>query len=65
MPKDSTIVRDYHTHGAENLKYNSNVFSDSDKWIHSMAPNGHTSYLGTISEGFKKMENGVASCLKR
>ncbi|MFL0151932.1 DUF4329 domain-containing protein [Tenacibaculum maritimum] len=63
VPKDAEIVGDYHTHGAEMPGYDSNNFSPADKRIHSMAPSGHTSYLGTPSEGFKQMTNGIITKL--
>lgn len=63
VPKDAKIVGDYHTHGAEEIGYNSNEFSSADKRAHSYAPAGHTSYLGTPSAGFMKMTNGVISSL--
>ncbi|WCC41203.1 DUF4329 domain-containing protein (plasmid) [Tenacibaculum finnmarkense] len=63
VPEGAEIVGDYHTHGAETLGFNSNVYSASDKRIHSMTPKGHTSYLGTPSDGFKSMTNGEVSNL--
>ncbi|MGE7911737.1 DUF4329 domain-containing protein [Lysinibacillus xylanilyticus] len=67
VPEGATVVGNYHTHGAEDARFKSNEFSQSDFRVHDSSVgrfgSGQTSYLGTPSEGFKKYdhENGVQS----
>lgn len=58
IPNGFKVVGDYHTHGADIIGYDNNVFSIADKKINDSARvnnSNHTSYLGTPSDGFKKM----------
>lgn len=73
MPKDSTIVGQYHTHGAYSDinfnrtnkagdHWNSDRFSQQDKRVHvglsKQLPYYNSSYLGTPSGIFGVMRNG-------